>query len=146
MESMSSSNHFQKLKRMYLSAPINEFYSPTIEITEGRSVVEFSVRPEFFHAADAIHGSVYFKALDDAAFFAVNSLVEDTFVLTVSFNIYLTQPVSEGILRAEGRVVSGSANHFVGDSVLTVGSHEVARGSGTFLRSKIRLSDTPGYE
>ena len=94
---MPSSEHYHKLERMYLSAPINTFYSPTIEITEGRSVIEFPVRPEFFHAADAIHGSVYFKALDDAAFFAVNSLVEDYFVLTVSFNIYLTQPVSEGI-------------------------------------------------
>ena len=142
---MPSSNHFQKLERMYLSAPINQFYSPTIEITEGRSVIEFPVRPEFFHAAEAIHGSVYFKALDDAAFFAVNSLVEDYFVLTVSFTIYITQPVSEGILRAEGRVVSGKTNHFVCDSVLTVGGQEVARGSGTFLRSKIKLSDTPGY-
>ena len=142
---MPSSDHYHKLERMYLSAPINQFYSPTIEIAEGRSVIEFPVRPEFFHPGNAIHGSVYFKALDDAAFFAVNSLVEDCFVVTVSFNLYLTRPVSEGILHAEGRVVSGAANHFVGDSVLTVGGHEVARGSGTFLRSKIRLSDTTGY-
>jgi uncharacterized protein (TIGR00369 family) len=142
---MPSSDHYHKLERMYLSAPINQFYSPTIEIAEGRSVIQFPVRPEFFHPGNAIHGSVYFKALDDAAFFAVNSLVEDCFVVTVSFNIYLTRPVSEGILLAEGRVVSGTANHFVGDSVLTVGGHEVARGSGTFLRSKIKLSDTPGY-
>jgi acyl-coenzyme A thioesterase PaaI-like protein len=34
------------------------------------------------HSIHAVHGSVYFKALDDAAFFAVNSLVEDVFVLT----------------------------------------------------------------
>jgi uncharacterized protein (TIGR00369 family) len=142
---MSSIDHYRKLERMYLSAPINQFYSPTIEIAEGRSVIEFPVRPEFFHPGNAIHGSVYFKALDDAAFFAVNSLVEDCFVVTVSFNIYLTRPVSEGILCAEGRMVSSTANHFVGDSVLTVGGHEVARGSGTFLRSKIRLLDTTGY-
>jgi hypothetical protein len=35
------------------------------------------VRPDFFHAAHAVHGSVYFKALDDAAFFAVASLVQE---------------------------------------------------------------------
>jgi acyl-coenzyme A thioesterase PaaI-like protein len=68
------------------------------------------VRPEFFHAAHAVHGSVYFKALDDAAFFAVNSLVTDVFVLTASYNLYLTRPVTEGALRAVGRVVHRSAS------------------------------------
>ena len=28
-----------------------------------------TVRPDFFHAAGAVHGSVYFKLLDDAAYF-----------------------------------------------------------------------------
>ena len=104
-----------------------------------------SVRNDFFHAANAIHGSIYFKALDDAAYFAVNSAVQDYFVLTVSFNIYIYKPVSSGILRAEGRLVSGTSRHYVGESFLTVDGQEVARGSGTFLKSKMKLSETPGY-
>ena len=72
---------------MYLSAPINKYYSPSIDISEGQALIGISVRDDFFHAADAIHGSIYFKALDDAAYFAVKSVVQDYFVLTVSFNI-----------------------------------------------------------
>ena len=130
---------------MYLAAPINEYYSPSIDISEGRALVEISVRDDFFHAANAIHGSIYFKALDDAAYFAVNSVVREYFVLTVSFNIYIYKPVSSGILRAEGRLVSGTSRHYVGESFLTFDGQEVARGSGTFLKSKMKLSETPGY-
>ncbi len=46
--------------------------------------------------------SVYFKALDDAAFFAANSVVEDVFVLTTNFNIQLLRTVTEGTLIATG--------------------------------------------
>jgi uncharacterized protein (TIGR00369 family) len=138
-------HHAIKLERMYLSAPINEFYLPSVEISQGLAVIQTEVKPEFFHAAGSLHGSVYFKLLDDAAFFAVNSLVKDFFVLTVSFNIYLTRPVTKGVLIARGRVVSRSVNYFVAESVLTVNDKEVARGSGSFLRSRIELAGVDSY-
>jgi len=74
--------HFKKLERMYLSAPINkEIYKGiTIDISNEKAELSFKISQPFFHAANAIHGSVYFKMLDDAAFFAVNSIVEDVFV------------------------------------------------------------------
>ena len=34
------------------------------------------------HAANAAHGTIYFKMLDDAAFYAANSMVSDRFLLT----------------------------------------------------------------
>lgn len=139
------SDHHRKLERMYLAAPVNRIYSPTIRISEGRAVVEFEIGEQFFHAANAVHGAVYFKALDDSAFFAANSLVSDSFVLTVSFNVYFTRPVSEGSLRAEGRVVSRSKSLVMAESVLFNGNREVARGSGTFVPSKIELSEELGY-
>ena len=67
---------------MYAFAPTNKYYMPTIGGEEGHAEVVIAVRHDFLHAAGAVHGSVYFKALDDAAFFAVNSLVDDVFVLT----------------------------------------------------------------
>lgn len=143
---MNHDQHFQKLERMYLSAPINEIYMPSISISAGQAEIQTAVKPEFYHAAGALHGSVYFKLLDDAAFFAVNSLVEDFFVLTVTFNIYLTRPVSKGVLISNGHVVSRSQNYFVAQSVLTVNDKEVARGSGSFLRSKIKLSEVASYK
>ena len=138
--------HFRRLERMYASAPINDYFRPVLRVSEGTAEVEIPVRPEFFHAAHAVHGSVYFKALDDAAFFAVNSLVPDVFVLTVTYNVYLTRPVSEGVMRAVGRVVHQSRQLFLAEAELFDSrSKQIGRGSGSFMRSTIPLSPDVGY-
>jgi len=139
-------DHFRKLERMYASAPVNDYFRPVLTVSESRAEVVIAVRPEFFHAAHAVHGSVYFKAMDDAAFFAVNSLVPDVFVLTVSFNVYLTRPVSEGEMRAVGRVVHQSRQLFLAESELVDGrGRQIGRGSGSFMRSAIPLTPEVGY-
>ena len=143
---MSNQKHYRCLESMYAAAPINSFYDPVLEVQEGRASITIELSEKYYHAAGAVHGSVYFKMLDDAAFFAVNSLVKDFFVLTVSFNIYLTRPVTKGILVAQGQVVSRSVNYFVADSVLTVNNKEVARGSGSFLRSRAELAGVESYK
>jgi uncharacterized protein (TIGR00369 family) len=131
---------------MYASAPINKYFAPSMHVSEGRADVIIKVRPDFFHAAHAVHGVLYFKLLDDAAFFAVNSLVHDVFVLTVSFNIYMTRPVSAGALKASGRVVHRARRLLLAESELVNGEgQEVARGSGVFMRSTIALSPELGY-
>lgn len=144
---MSNEEHYRKLERMYASATVNDYYAPTMRISEGQAEVVIPIRPDMFHAAGAVHGLVYFKALDDSAFFAVHSLVEDVFVLTASFNLYLTRPISEGEMKATGRVVHGSRRFFVAESVaVDSDGREVARGSGTFMPSSIPLSPDVGYE
>ena len=143
---MSSDDHFRKLERMYASAPINAFFAPRLTVGEGRAEVSIPVRPDFFHAAHAVHGSVYFKALDDAAFFAVNSLVTDVFVLTVTYNVYLTRPVTGGVMTAAGRVVNRSKNLFIAEAeIVDDRGRSVGRGSGSFMRSTIPLSPAVGY-
>ena len=143
---MAGEEHFRKLERLYLAAPTNEYYRPEIRVSEGRAEVAVRVRPDFFHAAGAVHGSVYFKLLDDAAYFAVNSLVEDVLVLTAQFTLYLLRPVTGGEMRASGRVVSASRRLFVAESeIVDSRGKPVARGSGSFLRSEIPLSDTVLY-
>ncbi len=143
---MKNQAHFRKLEKMYLSAQINKFYEPSIRISKGLAEIAVKARRELFHAANAVHGSVYFKSLDDSAFFAVNSLVEDVFVLTVSFNLYLIRPVAEGEMKAHGQVVHQSSRLFVAESVLyNSNGKELARGSGTFVKSKVPLSPEIGY-
>jgi uncharacterized protein (TIGR00369 family) len=138
--------HYRRLERMYHGAPINQFYRPTIRVSDGVTELDVPLRPEFFHAAHAVHGSVYFKALDDAAFFAVASLVTDVFVLTASFTIYLTRPVTEGTLVASGRVVHRSRSLFLAEAELRDPQQRlVARGSGSFMRSTIALTPEVGY-
>lgn len=70
---MTDAEHYRKLERLYAAAPISQWYGATIAIAEGQAEVRIATRAEFYHAAHAVHGSVYFRALDDAAFFAVNS-------------------------------------------------------------------------
>lgn len=131
---------------MYAAAPANEYFHPEISVGDGVAEVRLTVRPDFFHAAGAIHGSVYFKLLDDATFFAASSLVPDVFVLTMSFNIYFLRPVTTGELRARGTVVSRSSRLLIGEGVITGdGGKEVARGTGTFMPSRTVLDERLGY-
>jgi len=144
---MRYEEHFRKLERMYLSAPVNKFYAPEIHIREGQAQVTIPVRTDFFHAANAVHGAVYFKLLDDSSFFAANSLVEDVFVLTVSYNVYFTRPISEGVMRATGKVVQASKRLIIAESVIVdLEEREIARGSGTFMPGKKRLTEEIGYK
>ena len=144
---MPTEEHFRKLERMYLTAPTNAYYNPSIEISEELANVSIPVDPKHFHAADAVHGSVYFKALDDAAFFAVQSLVEDVFVLTVSFTLYLTRPITEGIMHSTGKVVNTSKRLYLAESVIVDSEgKQIARGNGSFMRSEIKLEVKIGYK
>lgn len=131
---------------MYHSAPANEYFRPRMQIEHGRAEVQLDVRPDFFHAASAVHGSVYFKLLDDATFFAASSLVDDFFVLTTSFNIYFLRPISSGTMTARGTVVSKSTRQLIGEGVIVDDDgKEIARGTGTFMPSRVQLDDRVGY-
>jgi len=143
---MPGEEHFRKLERMYRSAPVNAFFQPSLKISLGRAEVTIPVRPDLFHAAGAVHGAVYFKAMDDATFFAVASLIDDVFPVTVTFTTYLTRPISEGEMRAVGEVVHQSKRLFIAEAQL-FDSHgrPIGRGSGTFMKSSIPLSPEIGY-
>jgi acyl-coenzyme A thioesterase PaaI-like protein len=144
--SILGEEHYRRLERMYLAAPINEFFKPEIRIGRGTAEIKVNVDKRFFHAARAAHGAVYFKSLDDAAFFAVSSLVEDRFVLTSNFNLYMLAPVAAGVVRSVGKVVSGSGSSFLAESVLyNDQDEEIARGSGMFIKSKVPLDPEMGY-
>ena len=143
----SAELHYRALERLYQSAPINRLFQSRLEIPEqGRSRLHFVVSQDLYHAAGAAHGTMYFKMLDDAAFYAANTLSTDRFLLTTSFNLNFTKPVREGQVVAEGRWISGKRRVFVAESRLVDESgEEVGRGTGTFMRSQIALSSLPGY-
>ena len=140
-------DHYRKLENTYHKHPLNNYYNATITISDKSAEIELPIEPKLFHAAGATHGSVYFKALDDAAYFAVNSVVEDVFVLTTSFNTYLTRPISAGTMYAEGRLVHSSRSQFIAEAVLFDSERRViARGSGVYVRGKITLTEEIGYK
>ena len=139
--------HFRALESLYLSAPINQLFASRLTITEaGRARIDFTVEESMFHAAGAVHGTAYFKMLDDAAFYAANSLVSDRFLLTTAFNLFFTKPLKAGPLIAEGRWMSGRRRVYVAEAqMIDAAGDVVARGTGTFMRSKIALSSLAGY-
>jgi uncharacterized protein (TIGR00369 family) len=140
--------HYRDLERMYLAAPINsEIYKPKISVSFQQAEIEIEVVDKFFHSAKAVHGSVYFKLLDDAAFFAANSIVMDCFVLTSSFTSYFTKMVSTGVMKSFGKVVQAGKNQILAESVVYDGEgQEIGRGSGVFMRSNISLDEAWGYK
>ncbi|MCB2189539.1 MAG: PaaI family thioesterase, partial [Deltaproteobacteria bacterium] len=139
-------DHYRKLERMYQLAPCNEYYKPTLAVSRARAELSLEARPDLFHSAGAVHGGTYMKLLDDVAFFAVASLVEDVFVLTVNLNTQFIRPVTEGLLTARGRVLHPGRTLFLAEAVVT--DHrgkEAARAQGTFVRSNFPLSAELGY-
>ena len=139
--------HYRALEALYGSAPVNALFASRLSIPdEGHARIAFDVTEEVYHAAGAAHGTIYFKMLDDAAFYAANTLATDRFLLTTSFNLHFTKPVRTGKVIAEGKWVSGRKRVFVAESRLVdEEGDEIGRGTGTFMRSGIALSSLPGY-
>lgn len=139
--------HWRALEGLYVSAPVNGLFASKLEvIDEGRSRIRFTIEERHYHAAGAAHGTIYFKMLDDAAFYAANTMVTDRFLLTTSFNLHFTRPVRVGDVIAEGRWISGRRRVLVAEARLVdADGEEVGRGTGTFQRSRIPLSGLPGY-
>lgn len=139
--------HYRALESLYAAAPINTLFASRLEIAgAGVARIHFQVDERHFHAAGAAHGTSYFKMLDDAAFYAANSLVTDRFLLTTAFNLLLTKPLKAGPVIAEGRWISGKRRVYVADArLIDAEGEEAARGTGTFMRSQIPLSGLAGY-
>lgn len=146
-ESKGAESHHRALERLYESAPVNSLFRSKLTIPgEGRSRLVFTITQDVYHAAGAAHGTIYFKMLDDAAFYAANTIATDRFLLTTGFNLHFTKPVRAGEVVAEGQWISGKRRVFVAESRLVdAEGEEIGRATGTFMRSRIPLSSLPGY-
>lgn len=140
--------HFRALESLYAAAPINRLFDSRLIIPEsGIARIQFALDSRYYHAGGAAHGTSYFKMLDDAAFYAANSLVTDRFLLTTAFNLLFTRPMTQGTVTAEGRWISGQRRVLIADArLIDASGEEVARGTGTFMRSRIPLASLPGYQ
>jgi uncharacterized protein (TIGR00369 family) len=142
-------NHYHRLEKIYLQAPYNRslYDDTTIKISAGRAEISTRVSPRHHHGAGALHGSGYFRLLDDAAFFAVNSTITDAMVYTVSFTTQFLKPVQSGIITAFGEIKHSSSNLFIGESSLYNDKGQlIALGRGEFMKSRIDLKTIPGYD
>ena len=138
--------HFRKLERMYLAAPCNDYYEPGIRISEGEAEIVIPIRDEFLDPSGSVHDSVYHRAMNDAALFAVSSMIQKSLTSSAGFNIQLSRPIAEGELIARGRFLGTADDHCLAEAVLTnEEGEELARGAGAFVKSEVPLSSEMGY-
>ena len=137
--------HQRRLERMYRAAPVNHTIPSQVTVGEGVAEVQLEVGPSFWHSGHSLHGSMYFKGLDDAAFFAANSVVEDAFVLTAKFEVELLAVVTCHHLRAVGRLTERSGRKIWAESELFNDKDEVVARGRAFLISNIALDAAAGY-
>lgn len=141
-------SHFEKLEVLFSAAPVNQeiFRLGEMEVSHGKSRYLWQVQPAFFHGAEALHGSAYFKLLDDAAYFASASLEETYFLVTKSFEIDFLRPVKEGQLTAEGLVIEQKNNAiYTQAQIIDERGKKVGLGKGIFVCSKKLLRELPEY-
>lgn len=139
-------DHHRRLERMYAAAPFNGYYSGDMKISDGAARLEVPIQDTFHHVAQAVHGTHYFKVLDDSCFFAAQSVVADAFLLTASFTLYFTRPIVGQRMAGEAKLVSETRTQLIAEGVVLDENGKVCgRGSGLFTRSKHRLEDLPGY-
>jgi uncharacterized protein (TIGR00369 family) len=143
---MSDEIHYRKLENMYHGAACNEFYTPTLTISEGKAEVVIPIKPAHLQGLGVTHGMVYFKAMDDASYFAAASLVKDEGLLTSSYTVYFLRPISQGQMRSVGKVVNHSRSQLIAEAVVYDDQdRQIARGSGVFAKSKIPYTAEIGY-
>ena len=136
---MNKADHYDFLVRLFHSAPINQniFTGSELTLSDGEARYQLEVKPDYFHGAEAMHGAVYFKMLDDAAYFACATLVNDYFLVTKSYEIEFIRPVPRGTLTATGRFLEINDEEYLAESeILNDQGKRVGKGKGIFVKSR----------
>ncbi|MFP4417804.1 MAG: PaaI family thioesterase [Chitinivibrionales bacterium] len=138
--------HFAGLESMYYAAPINTMYKPSISVSRGSCVIEMAADNQFFHSGGTLHGSIYFKMLDDAAFFAANSLSREFLLSTAQFSLHFIRAAGSGMITATGEILQRGKLLSVAESRLFDHKERlIAKGSGSFVSTGVLLKDAHGY-
>ncbi len=139
--------HFERLRRSCLGSPIARRHGYTIEIERaGRARVVIPFDPELTQNTGRLHGAVLFEAADTAGFVAANSVETAFGVLTVDYQLSLVRSATGGSVTALAEVLhAGRTLIRVESRVLDDDGELLALGHGTYLVTRVPLSDVPGY-
>jgi uncharacterized protein (TIGR00369 family) len=146
---MSEASHYRNLETLFQSAPLNQgiFKGSELEVEFERATLRLAIGNQYFHAADAMHGAIYFKLLDDSAYFAAASIEKTYFLLTKSYTIHFRRPVMEDTLTAIGKVIEVNEREILATSeIYNSAGKLVANGEGVFVRSTKRLQALDGFQ
>lgn len=143
-----NTTHYKKLENLYTQVNIGQFYDTTeMEVSHEKAEIRLHIEPKYHMGLGLTHGSVYFRLLDDACFYACMSLEEETHLLTSRFNIEFLKPVISGVVTAKGKITHKLKRGYQAEASLFNSDNElIAYGSGHFAKTKMLLEDIEAYK
>lgn len=134
---MIGDRQLAKLVKVFTEAPSSKYTQEDIAITFGEARIKYVPAFDDFDATGYVDRAVYGKLMLDAATLAAGTLIEESFVVNESFNLYAMKPKREGQLIAVARLVHAQQNRYTVEvRLLDKEGHAVASGHGTFALSK----------
>ena len=139
--------HYRKLENLFYAAPVQKLYPGIrININHETCLITYPVNSAHFHGGNALHGAVYFKLMDDAAYFAVSSIEHSTFVVTAGFDIKLLKPITTGTISAIGKLEQSKGKIYTATAeLLDANGEKLATAKGIFIKTNKALQSLPGY-
>lgn len=132
--------HLRRLERVYHAAPTNGLTPARLALQSAAARLEMDIRDAYRQAVGELHGMLYFKVLDEASFYAANTLVDDVFLTTAAMHVQFLRPVDGAHLVATAQVVHAARSSFIVDAEARDASGRLlARSSGTFVRTGAAL-------
>jgi len=144
---LTTETHYRKLENLFHSALVQKLYPGiNISIKQAICTITYPVNTAHFHGGNALHGAVYFKLMDDAAYFAVSSIELSTFVVTAAFEIKLLKPITKGTISAIGKLDYAKGKVYTATAELFDEKGAIlATGKGTFIKTSQTLDSLTGY-
>ena len=132
--------HFKNIINVYSNAPINQLFKPKMKVSLGQCEIEMKISKNFHHSANSFLGSIYFKMLDDAAYFASQTHEKEFFLYTVNFEVNFIKTVSKEVIISKGKLLKKSSNKLISKAMLYgCNGEEIGYGKGIFVKSNILL-------
>ena len=137
--------HYNKLENIFSKSSINKVLNAEIKINQGFSELIFTTNNSMHNEIKEIHNAYISMALESAAFFAANSLIEDVLVFAKSFEINYLKTTQGKKLKSSAKFVEKSMGNYFILVELTENKNLIARGKGVFRRSKTLLENINNY-
>ncbi len=139
--------HLEKIKAMYMSAPVNRYYNPELTFEDKSVKLYFPFSKKFSDESGNAALSVLFKLLQDSAQLCIYSIEQVKRIHSSGFNVCYCRPSSSNALLARARYMGSSGDQLMAEAVVTSpDGTEIARGSGTFIISDENLTNHPKYK
>ena len=139
--------HFDKLEKMYSNSNLNKILEGKIEISQGESILNFHFRKNMQSETKNIHNAYNFMSMENVAFYAANSLIEDVLVSTRSFEVSFFKPTNSKKLTAKAKFIEKSmGNYIISTELLDHNGIVISKGKGIFRRSKTLLKNIKNYQ